>query len=124
MLSQAQQAKKSRPENNDFDSISFLTLFCGFLFHSLSGDFLLHKFKYDNKLKYNQHLSTLFHNYGKKINVKCIFYFCRLHFAIPNRELAVWILFSIQGSFALFWFVVLLLGNPFLNSSINLNVLF
>jgi hypothetical protein len=34
-----------------------------------------------------------------------------LQYVVPFRELALWILFSIQGSFSLFWLVVLVLGN-------------
>ena len=34
-----------------------------------------------------------------------------LQYVVPYRELALWILFSIQGSFSLFWLVVLVLGN-------------
>jgi hypothetical protein len=33
-----------------------------------------------------------------------------LQYVVPFRELALWILFSIQGSFLLFWIVVLVLG--------------
>ena len=33
-----------------------------------------------------------------------------LQYVVPFRELALWILFSIQGSFLLFWLVVLVLG--------------
>jgi len=38
-----------------------------------------------------------------------------IQYVVPFRELALWILFSIQGSFLLFWIVVLVLGKKYCN---------
>ena len=38
-----------------------------------------------------------------------------LQYVVPFRELALWILFSIQGSFLLFWMVVLVLGKTIIH---------